>query len=80
MIYWSEDPRGSDISLPVEFLRVPDVGCNKKQNNPTPQWFKILAEAGFNQTFLAEIHSLMVCSFLPQTYWISAFVHVVPLD
>jgi len=23
-----EDPRGSDISLPVEFLGVPDVGCN----------------------------------------------------
>jgi len=23
-----EDPWGSDISLPVEFLGVPDVGCN----------------------------------------------------
>jgi len=29
MIYWSEDPRGSDISLPVEFLGVPDMGCNR---------------------------------------------------
>jgi len=29
MIYWLEDLRGSDISLPVEFLGVPDVGCNK---------------------------------------------------
>ena len=28
MIYWSEDPRGADILLPVEFLGVPDVGCN----------------------------------------------------
>ena len=29
MIYWSKDPRGSDILLPVEFLGVPDVECNR---------------------------------------------------
>jgi len=52
----------------------------EKQNNPAPQWFEILAEAGFNQTFLAGIHSLMVCSFLPQTCQIGTLVHVVPLD
>jgi len=28
MIYWLEDLRGSNILLPVEFLGVPDMGCN----------------------------------------------------
>jgi len=33
MIYWLEDLRGSNISLPVEFLGVPDVGCNSIPNS-----------------------------------------------
>jgi hypothetical protein len=49
-------------------------------NKSIPRWFEVLADAGFDQTWLAGINSSTVCLFQPDTSRMGAFVHVAPSD
>jgi hypothetical protein len=50
--------------------------AEKPGNLPIPHWFELLAEKGFNQTWLAGINSSIATSFLPQTQCIGAIVEL----
>ena len=52
----------------------------EEQSTSIPCWFQILADAGYDQTFLNGIRSSTVCSFLPETQRVGAFVQVMPRD
>ena len=50
----------------------------ESESTAIPRWFQILAEAGYDQTFLNGIRSSTVCLFLHETQRVGAFVHLTP--
>ena len=45
-----------------------------------PRWFEVLANAGFEQTWLAGINSSTICSFRRETARAGVFIHFTPVD
>jgi hypothetical protein len=49
-------------------------------NKSIPRWFEVLADAGFDQTWLVGVNLSTICSFQPNTSCTGAFVSLFPSD
>jgi hypothetical protein len=52
--------------------------ANQLQLKPIPHWFDVLQKAGFDKSWLAGIHSPIVCSFQWGTNQVGVFTHLTP--